>query len=308
MRGNKEMKNVIELRKLSKVYKDVTTVNLEKITVREGEIYGFLGPNGAGKTTTMKMVLSLVTPTSGEILVNGQNVKKDKTYLNQIGSMIEEPSYYPNLTGYENLLVFQKMVGFKESNIYPTLELVGLAEEKNRKKLVKDYSLGMKQRLALAFALVKKPRILLLDEPTNGLDPAGIYEIRELIVKLAKKEGITVFISSHILTEIEHIADRVGIINHGRLVYEGEIEAIKSNTWIEIGGDFSQNNIVQSLIEFGSVEILDASTSHIKLSNIDNDKLADVISYLTRNGYRIFRVVRESETLEDIFLDLTKEV
>ena len=154
MRGNKGMKNVIELRKLSKVYKDVTTVNLEKITVREGEIYGFLGPNGAGKTTTMKMVLSLVTPTSGEILVNGQNVKKDKTYLNKIGSMIEEPSYYPNLTGYENLLVFQKMVGFKESNIYPTLELVGLAEEKNRKKLVKDYSLGMKQRLALAFALV----------------------------------------------------------------------------------------------------------------------------------------------------------
>ena len=110
MRGNKGMKNVIELRKLSKVYKDVT-VNLEKITVREGEIYGFLGPNGAGKTTTMKMVLSLVTPTSGEILVNGQNVKKDKTYLNKIGSMIEEPSYYPNLTGYENLLVFQKMVG-----------------------------------------------------------------------------------------------------------------------------------------------------------------------------------------------------
>ncbi len=301
------MNNIIELKKVKKVYKDITTVDIEKITVREGEIYGFLGPNGAGKTTTMKMILSLVDPTSGEIFVNKKDIRKDKNYLSQIGSMIEEPSYYPNLTGYENLLVFQKMVGFDKNNIWPTLELVGLADEKNRKKLVKAYSLGMKQRLSLAFALVKKPKILLLDEPTNGLDPAGIHEIRELIVELAKEKGLTVFISSHILPEIEHIADRVGIINHGRLVYEGEIEAIKSNTWIEIGGDFSQSNIVHTLVELGTVEILDASASHVKLSNIDNNQLANVVSYLTENGYRIFRVVRESETLEDIFLSLTKE-
>ncbi|ABP89860.1 TPA: ABC transporter ATP-binding protein [Streptococcus suis] len=298
---------LLEINHLKKVYKDVTTVDIEKITVREGEIYGFLGPNGAGKTTTMKMILSLVTPTSGEIFINKKDIRNDKKYLNQIGSMIEEPSYYPNLTGYENLLVFQKMVGFDKNNIRPTLELVGLADEKNRKKLVKAYSLGMKQRLALAFALVKKPKILLLDEPTNGLDPAGIHEIRELIVQLAKEKGLTVFISSHILPEIEHIADRVGIINHGRLVYEGEIEAIKSNTWIEIGGDFSQKNIVQTLVELGTVEILSASESQVTLRDLDNDRLADLVSYLIENGYRIFRVVRESETLEDIFLNLTKE-
>ncbi|HFR3770770.1 TPA: ABC transporter ATP-binding protein [Streptococcus suis] len=298
---------LLEINHLKKVYKDVTTVDIEKITVREGEIYGFLGPNGAGKTTTMKMILSLVTPTSGEIFINKKDIQNDKKYLNQIGSMIEEPSYYPNLTGYENLLVFQKMVGFDKNNIRPTLELVGLADEKNRKKLVKAYSLGMKQRLALAFALVKKPKILLLDEPTNGLDPAGIHEIRELIVQLAKEKGLTVFISSHILPEIEHIADRVGIINHGRLVYEGEIEAIKSNTWIEIGGDFSQKNIVQTLVELGTVEILSASESQVTLRDLDNDRLADLVSYLIENGYRIFRVVRESETLEDIFLNLTKE-
>ncbi|HEL1584091.1 TPA: ABC transporter ATP-binding protein [Streptococcus suis] len=298
---------LLEINHLEKVYKDVTTVDIEKITVREGEIYGFLGPNGAGKTTTMKMILSLVTPTSGEIFINKKDIRNDKKYLNQIGSMIEEPSYYPNLTGYENLLVFQKMVGFDKNNIWPTLELVGLADEKNRKKLVKAYSLGMKQRLALAFALVKKPKILLLDEPTNGLDPAGIHEIRELIVQLAKEKGLTVFISSHILPEIEHIADRVGIINHGRLVYEGEIEAIKSNTWIEIGGDFSQKNIVQTLVELGTVEILSASESQVTLRDLDNDRLADLVSYLIENGYRIFRVVRESETLEDIFLNLTKE-
>ncbi|HEL2468163.1 ABC transporter ATP-binding protein [Streptococcus suis] len=298
---------LLEINHLKKVYKDVTTVDIEKITVREGEIYGFLGPNGAGKTTTMKMILSLVTPTSGEIFINKKDIRNDKKYLNQIGSMIEEPSYYPNLTGYENLLVFQKMVGFDKNNIRPTLELVGLADEKNRKKLVKAYSLGMKQRLALAFALVKKPKILLLDESTNGLDPAGIHEIRELIVQLAKEKGLTVFISSHILLEIEHIADRVGIINHGRLVYEGEIEAIKSNTWIEIGGDFSQKNIVQTLVELGTVEILSASESQVTLRDLDNDRLADLVSYLIENGYRIFRVVRESETLEDIFLNLTKE-
>ncbi|HEM5086112.1 TPA: ABC transporter ATP-binding protein [Streptococcus suis] len=298
---------LLEINHLEKVYKDVTTVDIEKITVREGEIYGFLGPNGAGKTTTMKMILSLVTPTSGEIFINKKDIRNDKKNLNQIGSMIEEPSYYPNLTGYENLLVFQKMVGFDKNNIWPTLELVGLADEKNRKKLVKAYSLGMKQRLALAFALVKKPKILLLDEPTNGLDPTGIHEIRELIVQLAKEKGLTVFISSHILPEIEHIANRVGIINHGRLVYEGEIEAIKSNTWIEIGGDFSQENIVQTLVELGTVEILSASESQVTLRDLDNDRLADLVSYLIENGYRIFRVVRESETLEDIFLNLTKE-
>ncbi|EQC76465.1 ABC transporter [Streptococcus sp. HSISS2] len=302
------MNNIIELKNLRKVYKDTTTVDLKKLTVREGEIYGFLGPNGAGKTTTMKMILSLVEPTLGEILVNGQNIKENKDYLNQIGSMIEEPSYYPNLTGYENLLVFQKMVGFDEDNIWPTLKLVGLAEDKNRKKLVKAYSLGMKQRLALAFALVKKPQILLLDEPTNGLDPAGIHEIRELIVKLAKEEGLTVFISSHILSEIEQIADRVGIINHGCLVYEGEIREIKSNTWIEIGGDFSQNNIVQHLVDFGSVRVREASAREVKLDDMSNDRLADIITYITDLGFRIFRVTRESETLEDIFLELTKEV
>ena len=302
------MNNIIELKNLKKVYKDTTTVDLKKLTVREGEIYGILGPNGAGKTTTMKMILSLVEPTLGEILVNGQNIKENKDYLNQIGSMIEEPSYYPNLTGYENLLVFQKMVGFDEDNIWPTLKLVGLAEDKNRKKLVKAYSLGMKQRLALAFALVKKPQILLLDEPTNGLDPAGIHEIRELIVKLAKEEGLTVFISSHILSEIEQIADRVGIINHGCLVYEGEIREIKSNTWIEIGGDFSQNNIVQHLVDFGSVRVREASASEVKLDDMSNDRLADIITYITDLGFRIFRVTRESETLEDIFLELTKEV
>ncbi|WP_049554331.1 ABC transporter ATP-binding protein, partial [Streptococcus salivarius] len=232
------MTEAIKIKNLKKSFKGVPSVDLEGLTVRKGEIYGFLGPNGAGKTTTMKMILSLIEPTSGSIEVMNDPINKSNNYLKYIGSMIEEPSYYPNLTGYENLLVFQKMLGFDEENILKTLELVGLSEEKNRKKLVKAYSLGMKQRLALAFALVKEPQILLLDEPTNGLDPSGIHEIRELIIRLAKEEGLTIFISSHILSEIEQIADRVGIINHGRLVYEGEIEKINANNWVEIEGKF----------------------------------------------------------------------
>lgn len=301
------MRNVIELNQVTKVYGDAKTVSLDKITVKEGEIYGFLGPNGAGKTTTMKMILSLIQPTSGEILVYGKSVRAKTDYLNSIGSMIEEPSYYPNLTGYENLLVFQKMIGFDKRNIWPTLELVGLAEEKNRKKLVKAYSLGMKQRLALGFALVKKPKILLLDEPTNGLDPAGIHEIRQLIIRLAKEEGITVFISSHILSEIEHLADRVGIINRGQLVYEGDVETIKSNMWIEISGDFSQHNMPQFLNQQTKVPILEVKNGQMKLKNLPDDRIALLVKELVRAGYPIFRVVREKESLEDIFLTLTKE-
>jgi ABC-type multidrug transport system ATPase subunit len=307
LKRRNQMETVIQLTNLKKTYGNVTTVDLDYITVRKGEIYGFLGPNGAGKTTTMKMILSLVKPTSGTIEIFDEEITKNLDYLNQIGSMIEEPSYYPNLTGYENLSVFQKMIGFDSQNIPEILELVGLTEEKNRKKLVKDYSLGMKQRLALAFALVKKPKILLLDEPTNGLDPAGIHEIRELIVKLAKEEGLTIFISSHILSEIEHIADRVGIINHGRLVYEGEIEKMKSNTWVEIGGNFSQKNVAKTIYEKTNATILSVTDSMLTLADLGNQSISEVVAALVKADYPIFRVERQKETLEDIFLALTKE-
>lgn len=299
------MNNVIEIKNLKKVYNNITTVDLKSLTVRKGEIYGFLGPNGAGKSTTMKMILSLLEPTSGEIDIFGNPIEKNTEYLNHIGSMIEEPSYYPNLYGYENLLVFQKMIGFDKKNIWPTLELVGLAEKKNRRKLVKAYSLGMKQRLALAFALVKDPKILLLDEPTNGLDPAGIHEIRELIIRLAKEKGLTVFISSHILSEIEHIADRVGIINRGRLVYEGKIEKIKSNAWLEIEGDFFSDTKLKEVLE--GTGVTDISDKILKFKNMDNEETSKIIRQLVIAGYPIYRVERKKESLEDIFLSMTKE-
>ena len=300
--------NVLQIKNLQKGFKDTQVVNLSSLSVQQGEIYGFLGPNGAGKTTTMKMILSLISRTAGDIEVFGQSIGTDKQYLNQIGSMIEEPSYYPNLTGYENLLVFQKILGFDKKNIQETLKIVGLAQPKNKKKLVKDYSLGMKQRLALAFALVKKPRLLILDEPTNGLDPAGIHEIRELIIKLAKEQGITVFISTHILSEVEHIADRVGIINHGQLVYEGEIRKIQSNKWLEVRGDFRGRREAISQVLFGyPCKMLEIQEDKLKLTNLADQQISSLLRDLIVEKVPIYEVKQEQETLESIFLNLTKE-
>ena len=300
--------NVLQIKKLQKAFKDTQVVNLSSLSVQQGEIYGFLGPNGAGKTTTMKMILSLISRTAGDIEVFGQSIGTDKQYLNQIGSMIEEPSYYPNLTGYENLLVFQKILGFDQKNIQETLKIVGLDQPKNKKKLVKDYSLGMKQRLALAFALVKKPRLLILDEPTNGLDPAGIHEIRELIIKLAKEQGITVFISTHILSEVEHIADRVGIINHGQLVYEGEIRKIQSNKWLEVRGDFRGRREAISQVLFGyPCKMLEIQEDKLKLTNLADQQISSLLRDLIVEKVPIYEVKQEQETLESIFLNLTKE-
>lgn len=300
--------NVLQIKNLQKGFKDTHVVNLSSLSVQQGEIYGFLGPNGAGKTTTMKMILSLISRTAGEIEVFGQPIDTDKQYLNQIGSMIEEPSYYPNLTGYENLLVFQKILGFEKKNIQETLKIVGLDQPKNKKKLVKDYSLGMKQRLALAFALVKKPRLLILDEPTNGLDPAGIHEIRELIIKLAKEQGITVFISTHILSEVEHIADRVGIINHGQLVYEGEIRKIQSNKWLEVRGDFRGRREAISQVLFGyPCKMLEIQEDKLKLTNLADQQISSLLRDLIVEEVPIYEVKQEQETLESIFLNLTKE-
>ena len=300
--------NVLQIKNLQKEFKDTQVVNLSSLSVQQGEIYGFLGPNGAGKTTTMKMILSLISRTDGEIEVFGQSIGTDKQYLNQIGSMIEEPSYYPNLTGYENLLVFQKILGFDKKNIQEILKIVGLDQPKNKKKLVKDYSLGMKQRLALAFALVKKPRLLILDEPTNGLDPAGIHEIRELIIKLAKEQGITVFISTHILSEVEHIADRVGIINHGQLVYEGEIRKIQSNKWLEVRGDFRgrREAISQVLFDY-PCKMLEIQEDKLKLTNLADQQISSLLRDLIVEKVPIYEVKQEQETLESIFLNLTKE-
>ncbi|MEH2931805.1 ABC transporter ATP-binding protein [Candidatus Ventrimonas sp. KK005] len=223
------MDYIIITEQLTKKYKNFTSVNNVSIHVRRGSIYGFLGPNGAGKSTTMKMLLGLTAPTKGRFTIDGKQFPGDRLkILREIGSFIEAPSFYANLTGRENLDVIRRILGLRKNTVEDALDLVGLSEFGDR--LAKKYSLGMKQRLGLAGALLGRPPILILDEPTNGLDPSGIHEIRNLVKSLPDLYDCTVLISSHMLSEIELMADDIGILNHGRLLFEGSLDNLRHST------------------------------------------------------------------------------
>lgn len=217
------MNYIIETTNLSKSHGSKMRVKNLQMQVPEGCVYGFLGPNGAGKTTTLKLLLGLIKPNSGTISFYGQQMtaKNRLSILKTTGSLIESPSYYGHLTGAENLEIIAKLKGASQKDIEEVLHTVKLYEQRNKK--VKHYSLGMKQRLGIAMALLGNPQILILDEPTNGLDPAGIQEMREFIKKLPDTHHMTVIISSHLLNEVEQMADMVGIINHGEMIFQGTI-------------------------------------------------------------------------------------
>lgn len=219
--------NMIETTNLTKSYSDFTAVSDLNLHIRKGTVYGFLGPNGAGKSTTMKMFLGLTKPTSGTFTINGKSYPSYRVeILREVGSLIEAPAFYGNLTGEENLDIIRKILGLPKSYVSDALELVGLTE--HRKRLARKYSLGMKQRLGLASALIGKPPILILDEPTNGLDPVGIHEIRKLIRSLPQQFDCTVLVSSHLLSEVELMADDIGILNHGQLLFEGTLQELQA--------------------------------------------------------------------------------
>lgn len=218
--------NIIETRNLTKAYGDFTAVSRLNLHIRKGSVYGFLGPNGAGKSTTMKMFLGLTKPTDGVFCIDKKRFPQNRTaILKEIGSFIEAPAFYGNLTGRENLDIIRKILGLPKDSIDDALSLTGLTQFKDRP--AKKYSLGMKQRLGLAGALIGRPPILILDEPTNGLDPAGIHEIRSLIRSLPEKYDCTILVSSHLLSEIELMADDIGILNHGHLLFEGSMQDLK---------------------------------------------------------------------------------
>lgn len=220
------MDYIITTEQLTKKYRNFTAVNNVSLHIRKGSIYGFLGPNGAGKSTTMKMLLGLTEPTKGSFTIDGKHFPNDRlAILKEIGSFIESPSFYANLTGRENLDVIRRILGLQKSAVDEALELVGLSEFGDR--LAKKYSLGMKQRLGLAGALLGRPPILILDEPTNGLDPSGIHEIRNLVKSLPGRYDCTILISSHMLSEIELVADDIGVLNHGRLLFEGSLDKLR---------------------------------------------------------------------------------
>ena len=222
------MEYMITTEQLTKKYRNFTSVSNLSLHIRKGSIYGFLGPNGAGKSTTMKMLLGLTAPTNGNFCIDGKRFPNDRiAILKEIGSFIESPSFYANLTGRENLDIIRRILGLPRSSVEDALELVGLTEFSDR--LAKKYSLGMKQRLGLAGALLGRPPILILDEPTNGLDPSGIHEIRNLVKSLPDLYDCTVLISSHMLSEIELIADDIGILNHGHLLFEGSMDNLRQS-------------------------------------------------------------------------------
>ena len=220
--------NIIETKNLTKGSGEQMRVNKLDLAIPEGCVYGFLGPNGAGKTTTLKLLLGLLKPTDGTITFFGQKMTEQNrlSILRHTGSLIESPSYYGHLTGLENLQIMAKLKKVPAAEIEKVLRTVRLYEQKDKK--VKQYSLGMKQRLGIAMALLGNPRVLILDEPTNGLDPAGIQEMREFIKDLPTTHQMTVIVSSHLLSEVEQMADMVGIIHHGELVFQGTMATLEA--------------------------------------------------------------------------------
>ena len=295
---------IIETHGLCKRYGDAMRVSHLDLRVPEGCVYGFLGPNGAGKSTTLKMILGLVHPTAGSIQVLGKTMDSANRLdiLRQVGSLIESPSYYGHLTGEENLRVVQSLRGVPEKNIREVLQIVRL--DGQRDKLAGHYSLGMKQRLGIAAALLGYPKVLILDEPTNGLDPAGIQEMRELIGDLPRRFGMTVVVSSHLLSEIDQMADHVGIIREGELVFQDTLETLHRHSRHNLALRTGDNEGALKLLRQGRVPCVQEE-DYILLPRLDDPDAAKLIRYLIGHGVDVLRLEERQKSLEDIFLELT---
>ena len=296
---------LIETKGLTKQYGKTLSVNQLDMAVPEGSIYGFLGPNGAGKSTTLKMLLGLVHPTAGDIRIFDQpmNRKNHLNILKQVGSLIESPSYYGHLTGAENLRVVQEMRKLPAGQIDEVLRIVRLEEAQDKR--VSQYSLGMKQRLGLAAALMGFPRLLILDEPTNGLDPAGIQEMRELIKSLPERFGMTVIVSSHLLSEIDQMADHVGIISSGELVFQDTLAAMHSRSSHALALRTTDNTAAMAVLADRRWRVKEDGVS-VLLPLLSDAATLDMGRRLAEAGIGILRLEERARTLEDIFLDLTK--
>ncbi len=298
------MRNIVETKHLTKTYGNRKVVADVDLKVPRACVYGFMGPNGAGKSTTMKMLLGLIKTGGGEIFIDGKemNPKNRIAILKETGSLIESPSYYGHLSGRENLEIVRILKNVPGEEVDQVLHMVRM--EKQQDKKVREYSLGMKQRLGLAEALLGNPRLLLLDEPTNGLDPAGIQEMRELICELPKRLGITVLVSSHLLGEMDQMADYVGIINQGQLIFQDKLEALHEH---------SQNSLLlRTMNQTAALKIIKSRNipctvrgQEILLPYLRDDQTASLIARLSEQGAGVYRVEEQQKSLEDIFLSLT---
>ena len=296
--------NIIETRDLCKQYGDALRVAHLNLNVPEGSVYGFLGPNGAGKSTTLKMILGLVHPTAGDIQVLGQPMDHAHrlTVLQQVGSLIENPSYYGHLTGEENLRIVQTLRGAPEKDIREVLQIVRLDGQKD--KQVAHYSLGMKQRLGLAAALLGYPKLLILDEPTNGLDPAVIQEMRELICGLPRRFGMTVVVSSHLLTEIDQMTDHVAIIREGELVFQDTLAALHGRSRHHLALRTTNDAFAQTLLQGRDIPC-EEENGFLILPILSDGETAKLTRFLAEQHLDIIRLEERQKSLEDIFLELT---
>ena len=286
---------------------DETALRSVNLQVIEGTIYGFLGPNGAGKTTTLKLILGLLKKQHGEILVFGKPFANDRVgTLRKIGSMIESPSIYGHLTAVENLTILQKVYQCPKKRISEVLELVDLSRTKNKK--AHQFSLGMKQRLSIAIALLHHPSLLILDEPTNGLDPNGIQEIRELLQDLNRNHGITILISSHLLFEIEKFVTHIGIINKGKILFQGTLADLISkrqqNSFVvfETSNDAKAAQIINEFNHSPRIE-----TGRIAVPLLDKERIAAINQRLVENGIDVYQISKIENDLERIFFDVIAE-
>ena len=300
------MQTVIETKALCKQYGPHTAVDHVELHVPQGCVYGFIGPNGAGKSTTMKMLLGLIHPTAGRVRLLGQELteKSRLPLLRQTGSLIESPAGYLHLTAQENLEIVADLKGVPHKDIDRVLDIVHLTQDCNRR--VGQYSLGMKQRLGIAMALLGSPKLLILDEPTNGLDPAGIQEMRALIRNMPAATGATVLISSHLLGEMEQMVEQVGIIDHGHILFEGPLTELQRH---------SRGNVTLRLLDPAkAAPILRANglTAHsdscvVTLPPLQDALLADLVQKLAACGAGVVELTPHTKTLEEIFLSLTSE-
>ena len=299
------MSVIIKTTNLTKIYGNQKSVDNLNINVNQGEIYGFIGRNGAGKTTTIRMLLGLIKPTSGKIEIFGEDFfQNQKEILRRIGSIVEVPGFYENLTARENLLINAKIIGVHKKNaLEEALEIVGLQHE--TKKLVGKYSLGMKQRLGIARALLHYPELLILDEPTNGLDPIGIKEMRKLIKSLAQERNITILISSHILAEVEQLVDHMGIIHEGKLLEEISLEALRKTNRKYLEFQVNDDNKAAMLLEkqfhIFDYEVHDEGNIRVYSHFGQQGKINKIF---VQNDIDVLKIMMSEDRLEDYFTKL----
>jgi len=298
---------ILEIKNVSKYFGKAKVVDNVSFDVKPGEICGFLGPNGAGKTTTIKMILGLLSIDEGNITINGYDVKKDfEKAMNYIGGIVENPDMYGYMSAVENLKLHAKIRNVNYSEVYKTLELVGLQKSMNQK--VSKYSLGMKQRAGLALSLLHSPKILILDEPTNGLDPAGIKELRDILKKLAHEKNTAVLVSSHILTEMELMCDKVAVIDNGKIVKVESLNSVSENgeeKLVQCVIKVKQQEKAEKLLkeELQKVVVIQDEKIYIE---VKKGEISGIVKKLVLNDIDVEYANENEHTLENLFFDVTK--